>query len=181
MSIKEHILDVAESLFNELGYTAVGVDLIRDKAEVSKTSMYRHFGSKSNLIEAVLARRHQYFETQLTPIFASTVSLDERLEALLDWYFAWFRSKNFNGCMFMHALAEFKNQDDTLAQQALQHKAWLKLLLLSLFESSDIKRADKAEAIITFLEGMIVRAEFGGVIESEDTYRLSVKLLSKTA
>ncbi|MGO1245875.1 MAG: TetR/AcrR family transcriptional regulator [Oceanisphaera sp.] len=179
MSIKEHILDVAESLFNELGYTAVGVDLIRDQAKVSKTSMYRHFGSKNKLIEAVLARRHQYFEAQLTPIFASTASVDARLDALIDWHFAWFRSKNFKGCMFMHALAEFKSQDETLAQQALQHKTWLKLLLLSLFDPTDLKREDKAEAIITFLEGMIVRAEFGGVIENKDTYRLSVKTLTQ--
>ena len=179
MSIKEHILDVAESLFNELGYIAVGVDLIRDQAQVSKTSMYRHFGSKNNLIEAVLTRRHQYFEDQLTPIFTSTASVDERVDALLNWHFAWFRSKNFNGCMFMHALAEFKNQDDALALQALQHKAWLKLLLLSLFAPTDPRRADKAEAIITFLEGMIVRAEFGGVIKNEETYRLSIKLLAK--
>ena len=179
MSIKEHILDVAESLFNELGYTAVGVDLIRDQANVSKTSMYRHFGSKNKLIAAVLARRHQYFDAQLTPIFASAASVDARLDALLDWHFAWFYSKNFKGCMFMHALAEFKSQDETLAQQALQHKAWLKLLLLSLFEPLDKKRADKAEAIITFLEGMIVRAEFGEVIENEEAYRLSIKALAK--
>lgn len=181
MSIKEHILDVAESLFNELGYTAVGVDLIRDQAKVSKTSMYRHFGSKNKLIEAVLARRHQYFEEQLTPIFVSTARVDERLDALLDWHFSWFRSKNFNGCMFMHALAEFKNQDDTLAQQALQHKTWLKLLLLSLFSPTDLSRDNKAEAIFTFLEGIIVRAEFGEVIDNEKIYRLSVKLLSRTA
>lgn len=179
MSIKEHILDVAESLFNELGYTAVGVDLIRDQAQVSKTSMYRHFGSKNNLIEAVLARRHQYFEDQLTPIFASAASIDQRLDALLDWHFSWFRSKSFKGCMFMHALAEFKSQDDALAKQALQHKAWLKLLLLSLFEPTDPSQADKAETMLTFLEGMIVRAEFGQITEHEEAYRLSIKRLAK--
>ncbi|WP_374058095.1 TetR/AcrR family transcriptional regulator [Candidatus Pantoea persica] len=41
-------LNTAESLFNANGYTAVGVDLIRNTAGVSKTSMYRHFGSKIN-------------------------------------------------------------------------------------------------------------------------------------
>ena len=179
MSIKEHILDVAESLFNERGYTAVGVDLIRDQAQISKTSMYRHFGSKNNLIEAVLARRHQYFEDQLTPIFTSAASVDERLDTLLDWHFAWFHSKNFKGCMFMHALAEFKSQDETLAQQALQHKSWLKLLLLSLFSPTDPSRENKAEAILTFLEGMMVRAEFGEIAEHEKTYRFSIKALAK--
>ncbi|BES83749.1 hypothetical protein PEC302110_08460 [Pectobacterium araliae] len=36
----------------------------------------------------------------------------------------------------------------------------------------------KAEAIMTFLEGMIVRAEFIGVASGEDVYRRHAKLLA---
>ena len=85
MSKKDLILDVAESLFNQFGYTAVGVDMIRDEAAVSKTSMYRHFGSKTKLIEAVLERRHQRFESSLEAALSSTSGLQNQLDALLDW------------------------------------------------------------------------------------------------
>lgn len=178
MSKREHILDVAEALFNELGYTAVGVDLIRDKAEVSKTSMYRHFGSKNKLIEAVLVRRHQRFEEGLMSAVSVATDTQSRLMAIMEWHFSWFRAANFKGCMFMHALAEFKGHDETLAQLALQHKVWLKSLLFSTLEPGQKGGEAKAEAIMTFLEGMIIRAEFGDVAGYEEIYRLGAKALA---
>lgn len=78
MTKKEYILDIAEDLFNDFGYTSVGVDLIRDKAGVSKTSMYRYFGSKNKLIEAVLARRHQRFADGLNAAVSSAKDMEGR-------------------------------------------------------------------------------------------------------
>jgi AcrR family transcriptional regulator len=178
MNKREHILDTAEALFSEFGYTSVGVDLIRDKARVSKTSMYRYFGSKNKLIEAVLVRRHQFFEKGLTEMVSAASDTESRLDAILNWHFSWFRSVDFKGCMFMHALAEFKGFDEKLAEQALQHKAWFESLLLSVFEPGQSGVDAKTKAIITFLEGMIVRAEFGEVVGYEKIYRLGVKILA---
>ncbi|UXI03379.1 TetR/AcrR family transcriptional regulator [Photobacterium sp. TY1-4] len=178
MSKKTHILDVAEQLFNELGYTAVGVDLIRDRAEVSKTSMYRHFGSKHKLIEAVLMRRHQRFEEALKGQVAAANDSLGRLDAILDWHFDWFKASHFKGCMFMHALAEFKGHDQTLADQALSHKAWLKSLVLTVFEAGETETAVRAESLMTFLEGMIVRAEFGDISGQEIVYRQGARALA---
>lgn len=178
MSKKEHILDTAESLFNQFGYTAVGVDLIRDKAEVSKTSMYRYFGSKNKLVEAVLIRRHQRFEEGLNAAAAAEKDPEKRLDAILDWHFAWFRSAHFQGCMFMHALSEFKGHDETLTNYALQHKTWIKSLLFSLFEAGGKEAEAKTEAMMALLEGMIVRAEFGDISEYEAVYRQSARILA---
>ncbi|GKW25821.1 TetR family transcriptional regulator [Pectobacterium carotovorum subsp. carotovorum] len=175
---KEHILDIAEALFNEFGYTAVGVDLIRDKAEVSKTSMYRHFGSKNKLIEAVLIRRHTHFEEGLTHVVSGGKDAESRLDAVMDWHFSWFQTASFKGCMFMHALAEFKGQDEAITALALRHKTWLKSFLLSIFTPEEADKEYKAEAIMTFIEGMIVRAEFIGVASNEDVYRRHVKFLA---
>lgn len=181
MSTKDHILDVAESLFNELGYTAVGVDLIRDKAQVSKTSMYRHFGSKSKLIEAVLIRRHQRFKRELDGVINAENGEGEKLNAILDWHFNWFKSKSFRGCMFMHGLAEFKGHDEQLAQRALEHKAWLKATILSIFAQGKANREARAEVIMAFLEGMIVRAEFGEAVGYEKIYRCGAHSLASMA
>lgn len=177
MSKVGSILDVAEDLFNSFGYTAVGVDLIRDKAGISKTSMYRYFGSKNRLIEAVLVRRHQYFVEGLNAVVSVEKNQQEKLDAILAWYFSWFRQANFKGCMFMHALAEFKGFDETISAQALHHKTWLKSLLGSIFEPEQENVEEKVESIMTFLEGMIVRAEFEDVSQYEGFYRSSAKKL----
>ncbi|MBU2909665.1 TetR/AcrR family transcriptional regulator [Vibrio splendidus] len=165
MSKKDLILDVAESLFNQFGYTAVGVDMIRDEAAVSKTSMYRHFGSKTKLIEAVLERRHQRFELSLEVALSSTSGLQNQLDALLDWHLAWFEQPDFKGCMFMHALAEFKESEDDIAMLSRHHKAWLKSTIYKVVsggEEVDVATLElRSESVMTFIEGLIVRSEFG--------------------
>lgn len=178
MSKRDHILDVAEALFNELGYTAVGVDLIRDTAKISKTSMYRYFGSKNNLVEAVLIRRHHRFEDALNIAVTTEKTAEKQLDAILDWHFTWFRTQDFKGCMFMHAVAEFKGHDEKLTACALRHKKWLKSLLLSVFESEPTEKDTKSDMILTFLEGMIIRAEFGDVVGHEPIYRAGAKNLA---
>ncbi|MEZ8153379.1 TetR/AcrR family transcriptional regulator [Vibrio splendidus] len=165
MSKKDLILDVAESLFNQYGYTAVGVDMIRDEAAVSKTSMYRHFGAKTKLIEAVLERRHQRFESSLEAALSSTFGLQNQLDALLDWYLAWFEQPDFKGCMFMHALAEFKESEDDIAMLSRQHKVWLKSTIHNVVSGGEEVDAAtlelRSESVMTFIEGLIVRSEFG--------------------
>ncbi len=54
MAKRDDILATATRLFGEHGYHAVGVDRIRDEAEVSKMTLYHHFPSKEALVEAVL-------------------------------------------------------------------------------------------------------------------------------
>jgi len=172
MSTKHDILDCAESLFNQQGYTAVGVDLIRDTAGVSKTTIYRHFGGKDGLIEAVLERRHQRFEEGLfnkvnatnqamieAKLDAKTASY-QRLSAILDWHYAWFMSDQFQGCMFMHALSEFKQNNRKISQIALDHKAWLGQLIQDALDDSLADIEEKADMLLTFIEGLIIRAEF---------------------
>ena len=51
---RERILRTASELFYREGTRAVGVDLIVERAGVAKTSLYRHFGTKDDLIEAFL-------------------------------------------------------------------------------------------------------------------------------
>ncbi|WP_454441947.1 TetR/AcrR family transcriptional regulator [Vibrio bathopelagicus] len=173
MSKKDLILDVAESLFNQFGYTAVGVDMIRDEAAVSKTSMYRHFGSKTKLIEAVLERRHQRFESSLEAALSSTSGLQNQLDALLDWHLAWFEQADFKGCMFMHALAEFKESEDDIAMLSRQHKVWLKNTIHDVVSSGEEVDAAtlelRSESVMTFIEGLIVRSEFGKVDTNLDS------------
>lgn len=174
MSTKQHILQIAEQLFNEQGYTAVGVDLIRDTAQVSKTSMYRLFGSKNSLIEAVLISRHAQFVEGLTRAVAELSTAKEKLKALLDWHFAWFAQENFKGCMFMHAVAEFKSSNELITQQALIHKQWLKQFIEQLLALEQV--AVNAEIVMTFIEGLIVRAEFKQLSAVDSYYQAAEQL-----
>ena len=54
---RERILITAYALFTTYGLSAVGVDRVVAEAGVAKSTLYRHFPSKDDLVVAVLDRR----------------------------------------------------------------------------------------------------------------------------
>ncbi|QIZ76345.1 TetR/AcrR family transcriptional regulator [Ferrimonas lipolytica] len=56
LTTKDRILNAAERLFAERGFSETSLRLITSKAEVNLASVNYHFGSKKELIQAVLAR-----------------------------------------------------------------------------------------------------------------------------
>ncbi|CAN0605090.1 unnamed protein product, partial [Ectocarpus sp. 12 AP-2014] len=61
------ILDAAELLFSEQGFTQTSMREITTRAEVNLASVNYHFGSKKNLIQAVLKR---YFDILMPEVNA---------------------------------------------------------------------------------------------------------------
>src|SRR5258707_2409701 len=55
------ILETASALFYRGGVRAVGVDLVVEEAGVAKTSLYRHFRTKDDLVAAFLRREDDDF------------------------------------------------------------------------------------------------------------------------
>lgn len=54
---KQKILDTAERLFGEHGYAAVSLRQVIAEAEVNIAAVHYHFGSKEELLDAVLLRK----------------------------------------------------------------------------------------------------------------------------
>ncbi len=61
VDVRERILETASALFYRLGVRAVGMDLVVEEAGVAKTSLYRHFRTKDDLIAAFLHREDEDF------------------------------------------------------------------------------------------------------------------------
>ncbi|MEC4725247.1 TetR family transcriptional regulator [Shewanella sp. D64] len=71
---KTRILDAAEKLFAERGFSETSLRLITSKAEVNLASVNYHFGSKKELIRAVLAR---YLDVFMPVASAEIVKLQD--------------------------------------------------------------------------------------------------------
>lgn len=56
---RQTILDVAETLFAELGYDACSLRTLTQRAHVNLAAVHYHFGSKEDLARAVISRRLQ--------------------------------------------------------------------------------------------------------------------------
>lgn len=66
ISTKEKILNVAEELFADHGFSETSLRMITAKAEVNLASVNYHFGSKKTLIQAVFDRFMERFTTDLS-------------------------------------------------------------------------------------------------------------------
>jgi len=62
---RQRLLDAAESLFLELGYTAASMDDIARRAGMSKKTLYRLFDTKKSLFAAMIAARRAVLDTMI--------------------------------------------------------------------------------------------------------------------
>lgn len=53
---RERIIDAARDLFRKHGIRGIGVDAIADAADSNKMTLYRHFGSKDDLLVACIEK-----------------------------------------------------------------------------------------------------------------------------
>src|ERR1700716_3713138 len=74
IATKDKILDTAEKLIGEQGYTATSLRQIIAKAGVNLAAVHYHFGSKEELLDAVVVRKVQ-------PVNAARIALLERVIA----------------------------------------------------------------------------------------------------
>ncbi len=123
---REKLLDAASTLFYERGIVATGVDTVVAAAGVSKPTLYAHFGSKSELVAAVLRRRHASHLATL-PAWLGEAADDplERLLAVFDWLADLHTRGAPRGCAFLNAAAETPDADHPAQEIIRRQKHWL--------------------------------------------------------
>lgn len=130
---KGEIVAKALKVFYSSGFHATGMDTLVREIGISKTSIYKHFSSKEDLIAAVLTLRDENFRAWLFERMArdSSDPLDQIL-TLFEALDEWFRSDDFRGCMFINAAAEFPDPKDPIRSQVADHKEEVRAHLESL-------------------------------------------------
>lgn len=125
------ILEVIDRLFYRQGIRAVGVDTIVAELGISKKTLYRHFRSKSDMIEAYLRGRFRPFpkDTDKPPaeqILSNFAWLERSLSS----------KKEYRGCAYLNALAELGEDERESRNLAAQFKEsrrlWFRDLLSKL-------------------------------------------------
>lgn len=159
---KNHLVRVAHELFNRYGYHAVGVDQIIAEAGVAKTTLYRHFRSKEDLIVAVLKMVDENTREGMRE-HADAASGDSPLLATFDYLEQWLGSEDFYGCPFICAAKEFCDPGSPVHREATMHKR----LMLAYFEELARREglaspAQAAEEINLLHEGAISVAQMTG-------------------
>ncbi len=160
---RERLLDAADSLFYERGFHTVGVDLIVARAGVAKTTMYRHFPSKDDLVVAYLDRADQRFWAWFDASLDLHAKPAQRLVALFDALAHLAGSPTCLGCAFQATAAEFPEPSQAAHATALAHKEAVRTRLRQL--AADAGAADPAslgDALLVLMDGAFAAARMYG-------------------
>jgi len=138
----------------------VGVERIIEESGVARMTLYRHFTGKDALIKAVLQQRHTVIVGSLKEELASRATPETRLRGFFDWYGKWFASREFAGCLFERALAEFGTGNPEISTVAVRYRqtlrGWLQRILTDLVPKS--QAAQLATVFVMLLDGATVEA-----------------------
>jgi AcrR family transcriptional regulator len=133
--VRARLLETACTLFYERGVRAVGVDLIVEKAGVAKTSLYRHFGTKDDLIAAFLEHEDKDFWGKWDRV-ADRYRDDAaaELDAHIEWIGERIGRVNYRGCPQINVAAEFPESDHPARKVAAAHKRQMRQRLETIAE-----------------------------------------------
>jgi AcrR family transcriptional regulator len=140
-SVRDRILQTAGDLFYREGTRAIGVDLIVERAGVAKTSLYRHFRTKDDLIEAFLHNEDRDFWAQWDAVSAKHAGKPaQELDAQLEWIGERVARPGYRGCPQINIAAEYADEAHPARKVAVAHKAELRRRLAAL--ASEMGMAD---------------------------------------
>jgi AcrR family transcriptional regulator len=139
--VRDRILATASDLFYQHGIRAVGVDLVVEKAGVAKTSLYRHFGTKDDLVVAFLQRMDEEFWKTWDEV--SQQHPDDgraELKAQLEWIGERVNQPDYRGCPQLNIAAEYPELGHPARKFAKEHKREMRRRLKNIAEK--LKSAD---------------------------------------
>ncbi|QYC42244.1 division inhibitor protein [Nonomuraea coxensis DSM 45129] len=101
------ILQAATALLYERGLDGIGVAELCTRLGVSKETLYRHFGTKDGLVEAVLeARSDRVIAWVEAAVAAAGDDPAAQLAAVFDALRHWYEEPAFRGCALVNAAAQ---------------------------------------------------------------------------
>jgi AcrR family transcriptional regulator len=161
---RERILAAAYELFSKRGIRAVGTEEVLAKAEVAKSTLYRHFASKDELVLAFLQRREQRWTREFVEAEARRRGSTprERLLAIFDVFDEWFHRDDFEGCSFVNVLLEMGDLEIPLGKASAAHLEYIRSIVRALAEEAGVQDSEAfAHSWHILMKGSIVAAGEG--------------------
>ncbi len=166
--LRDQILKVADELFYRDGIHVTGVDTIIAKSGVAKTTLYRYFPSKDDLVVAYLSDRNRRFWTCIeAAVDQAPQDPKAQLLAIFEWLEDLIAQPDCYGCPFLITVTEFPALDYPGHQVAVAHKNQVRDLLTEL--SKKARAANPKELgvhLLMLLDGAFVERRLYGLSAS---------------
>lgn len=153
---REQILDAAEVLFAENGFSGTTTRMLAAKAEVNLGMLTYYFGTKEQIFEALVERRVNSFGTIVRDTISENEDEFETLEKMVDAYFAFFIAKhNFQKCLYREMSL---TKDSPMVEFAVQH------IIRNRQKIADFMEAGIAKGIFRKVDVYLTISTFTGLL-----------------
>ncbi|WP_159942389.1 MULTISPECIES: TetR/AcrR family transcriptional regulator [unclassified Nocardiopsis] len=164
------VLDVACELFYTRGINTVGMELVAERAGVTKKTIYDRFGSKQRLVEQYLRVRDTRWREHLVAHLEGARTPRARVAATFDALHAWMERENPRGCAMVNAYAELSDPDHPGRAVAEEQKRWLRELYADLAREAGAADARAlGDALAMLHEGAVVARNIAGAADAVRT------------
>ncbi|MCA9299038.1 MAG: TetR/AcrR family transcriptional regulator [Phycisphaerales bacterium] len=167
-SKRDELVEAAMRVFERQGFHTSGLDAVLREAGISRMTVYNHFRSKNDLIVAALRRKDECSRHALMTHVDQAPDPASRVRALFDFHERWFTCREFKGCMFLGAAAEFDDPDGAIRRTVAEHAREVARYVEGL--CADLGVDDPKEAacdLMLLLQGAIVAAHAIGQCEGD--------------
>ena len=152
--VRERIIETASALFYERGVHVVGVDEIVERSNVAKSSMYRHFRSKDELVAAYVQAEDEAFWRRWDEIVQAADDPASSLRAVVTWIGEKIERTDYRGCPQLNVAAEFPDVEHPARAVATNHKRELRRRLAVLVGELGIAEPDAVtDALWLMIDG----------------------------
>lgn len=149
---RDRLLRTATEVFYAKGIHAVGIEEIVDRAKVTRSTLYRHFPGKEELVVAYLHTASQFEREHIASTLGSDQSPEDAVRAVARAIVSQINNPAFRGCAFLNAAAEYPDVDHPVHQAILAHRTWFSDLALTLFQPlSNARRSKESAALFVLL------------------------------
>jgi len=177
---RERLVDVAIELFYRHGFHSVGIDRVLAAAGVTKTTFYKHFESRDELVAAAVAKRDEWERRAWMGAVRKLAGDDPRAQllALFDVLDVWFNDPAFRGCIFINAAVEHADPADPVHRAAAAHKRASVDWYRSLAEAAGLREPGAfADRYNLLVEGTLVVRHVQGRNDAARSARRMAELL----
>ncbi|WP_405067231.1 TetR/AcrR family transcriptional regulator [Kribbella sp. NBC_01510] len=151
---KARILKAAAEVFTRRGIHAAGINEIVEAAGASKLTVYKNFGSKDGLVEAVLTDRTHRVRAWQNHAVEQAGTGREKILAVFDLMANWYAEAGFRGCAMMNAATEDRDQDGAPRRLAQDHLTFYRDLFRRLLTEAGARDPETtARQLLIVLEG----------------------------
>jgi AcrR family transcriptional regulator len=165
-SVRERILGTARELFYREGVRGVGVDTVVAQSGVAKTSLYRWFQSKDQLIAAVIEEeaKARWAGWDRTAERCADLPPREKLRTHMAAIVKFVSSPKYRGCPFMNVSAELPDPQHPARLLSLEVTQELRRRLRKLVDAIEgVRDPEKlSDQLLLVIDGTLSTSSFLG-------------------